>query len=121
MSIVLGLPHLVALVAAQTLLELGDFEQFESIGGTTCKLFLTFADSVLSEDPDLYASLQMNLQGMSDIHARFERNMASWSQLVKDHDKQGFIDRMSALADKRAAADPNFKKAYQRMYRTLGS
>jgi prephenate dehydrogenase len=120
MSIVLGLPHLAALVAAETLLELGDFAQFEKIGGTTCRLFLTFADSVLSEDPDLYASLQMNLAGMAETHGKFKKNLDSWVGLVADRNKQGFVDRMKTLAEKRAQTDPDFKRAYQRMYTVLG-
>jgi prephenate dehydrogenase len=121
MAIVLGLPHMIALVAADTLLQLGSFEEFEKIGGTTCKLLLMFADSVLSEDPELYASLQMNLSGMSEIHDGFRENMAVWTELVRGKDKQAFIEKMSALAEKRSGADPEFKKAYQKMYRALGS
>jgi len=121
MAIVLGLPHMIALVAADTLLQLGDFEAFERIGGTTCRLLLMFADSVLSEDPELYASLQMNLGGMSDIHDRFGKNMAAWAELVRGKNKQAFIEKMSALAKKRSGADPEFKKAYQKMYRALGN
>jgi prephenate dehydrogenase len=120
MSIVLGLPHLVALVAAETLLELGDFGQFEKIGGTTCRLFLTFADSVLSEDPELYASLQMNLADMTETHGKFQKNLESWVGLVAERNKKGFIDRMRGLAEKRAQTDPDFKRAYRRMYSTLG-
>jgi prephenate dehydrogenase len=120
MSVVLGLPHLVALVAAETILELGDFGQFEKIGGTTCRLFLTFADSVLSEDPELYASLQMNLAGMPETHGKFQKNLDSWVELVADRNKQGFIDRMKRITEKRAQSDPDFKRAYQRMYTTLG-
>ena len=119
MAIVLGLPHLIALVAADTLLELGDFEEFERIGGTTCKLLLMYADSVLSEEPELYASLQMNLGGISQVHGRFQNNLTAWTELVKNQDKQAFIEKMAALAAKRGQADPDFKKAYQRMYRTL--
>ncbi len=121
MAVVLGLPHLIALVAADTLLELGDFEEFESIGGTTCKLLLMFADSVLSEDPELYASLQVNLSGIGEVHGKLQANLAAWLEIVGGKDKSGFKDRMSALADKRAKSDPDFKKAYQKMYRALGN
>jgi len=121
MAIVLGLPHIVALVAADTLLQLGDFDQFEKIGGTTCKLLLVFADSVLSEDPDLYASLQMNLKGMDEIHAAFQKNLTAWSEIVRNGDKDGFIRRMESLAAKRMNSAPDFKRAYEKMYRALGS
>jgi prephenate dehydrogenase len=119
MATVLGLPHFLALVAAQTLLELGDFDEFEKVGGTTCRLLLMFADSVLSEDPELYASLQMNLAGMPGLHDRFARNLSSWAKLVKNGDKEGFVKKMSELASQRAKSDPDYKRAYQNMYRTI--
>jgi prephenate dehydrogenase len=79
-----------------------------------------FADSVLSEDPDLYASIQMNLAGMSETHGKFQKNLDSWVKLVSNRDKQGFIDRMRSLAESRASTDPDFKRAYQKMYSALG-
>ena len=120
MSIVLGLPHIVALVAADSLLALGDFESLESLGGTSCKLLLMLADSVLSEDPQLYASLQMNLHGMRDIHLLIGEKLTEWAQLVRNGDRQGFIARMEALKKQRAQAGPDFRKAYENMYRILG-
>jgi prephenate dehydrogenase len=76
---------------------------------------------VLSEDPDLYASLQMNLKGMDEIHAAFQKNLTAWSEIVRNGDKDGFIRRMESLAAKRMNSAPDFKRAYEKMYRTLGS
>jgi prephenate dehydrogenase len=120
MAVVLGLPHIVALVAADSLLALGDFGRLESFGGTSCKLLLMLADSVLSEDPDLYASLQMNLHGMSDIHWLMHEKLAAWADIVKKGDKQAFINRMVSLKKQREQAGSDPLVAYENMYRMLG-
>jgi prephenate dehydrogenase len=117
MAAVLGLPHIVALISADTLLSLGGFERFEKIGGTTCKLMLMLADSVLSEDPQLYASLQMNLPGMSEIHKLVLSKSRAWADMVMEKDREGFIEKMDSLKKKREEADPDFRKAYESMYR----
>ena len=119
MAIALGLPHIVALVSADTLLRLGSFERLEQLGGTTCKLLLMLADSVLTEDPGLYASLQTNLQGMGTIHRLLRKNLSEWADIVSKKNKQAFIGRMQALSEARQKADPEFRKAYEEMYRTL--
>jgi prephenate dehydrogenase len=119
MAIVLGLPHILALVSADTLLQLGNFEQLEKLGGSTCKLLLMLADSVLTEDPELYAAIQTNIPGMSDLHKVLQKNLKEWSELVSHKDRQGFIARMQALRGLREKSDPEFGKAYDKMYRTL--
>ena len=117
MAALLGLPHIVALISADTLLSLGGFERFEKIGGTTCKLMLMLADSVLSEDPQLYASLQMNLPGISEIHKLLLSKSGAWADIVAEKNRQKFIERMDALRKTREEADPDFRKAYEIMYR----
>ena len=61
MSVVLSLCHFIALVSADTLLNVGKLQQLNSIGGTSYRMLMTFIASVISEDPSLYAALQMNL------------------------------------------------------------
>jgi len=88
MAVVLGLPHIVALISADALLSVGGFGRFDKIGGTTCKLMMMLADSVLSEDRQLYASLQMNLQGMGEIHNLLQTKLANWAEIVARKDRQ---------------------------------
>jgi prephenate dehydrogenase len=121
MAVVLGLPHILALISADTLLQLGSFEEMQKLGGTTCKLLLMLADSVLTEDPELYALIQTNVPGMTDLHQRVQKNLGEWTALVKANDKYGFIERMQALSEQRRKGDPDFVKAYDKMYRMLGS
>ena len=63
----------------------------------------------------------MNLSEIGEVHGKLQANLAAWLEIVGGKDKSGFKDRMSALADKRAKSDPDFKKAYQKMYRALGN
>ncbi len=119
MAAVLGIPHFFALVSADTLLNLGNFSEMRKLGGTTCKLLLTLADSVLTEDPELYALIQTNIPGMGDLHNNVHKYLVQWADLVKANNKQGFIERMQSLREQRQKNDPDFGQAYDDMYRTL--
>ena len=117
MTVVLGLAHFIAIVAADTLLGDDRFQQMKGIGGTTYKLLHTLVESVVSEDPELYASLQMSFPGIDEVEGRFLRNAETWAQLVSSRDRDGFAERLSALRNTLAKTDPDFRKAYEDMYR----
>ena len=117
MAVVLALSHFVALVSADTLLSLGRLKEMETIGGSTFKLLLTLAKSVLSEDADFYASLQMNLPRAAEVERLFQRTTRAWVDIVKSKDKQEFVNRMNALKERLGKIDPDFKRAYENMYR----
>ncbi len=51
-------------------------------------------ESVISEDRELYASLQMNLPQLPDFQQQFLKNAAKWTELVKNKDKDEFVRRM---------------------------
>ena len=119
MAVILGLPHFIALVSADTLLNLGSLKQMEAIGGTTYRLLLTLVGSVISEDPEFYASLQMSLPNMAKVEELFQRNLKNWAELVENRDRRQFVHRMNSLKDKLKEDNPDFEKAYQTMYRIL--
>ncbi len=119
MSVILGLSHFIAIVSADTLLSLGNFKQMEEIGGTTYKMLLTLVESVIAEDSELYASLQMGLPKVTELEKLFQRNSEKWAELVQNKDRQGFIRRMNALRDGLEAASPDFGQAYQNMYQII--
>jgi prephenate dehydrogenase len=121
MTVVLGLPHFIAIVAADTLLSLGDPEQARAVSGTTYKLLLTLAESVISEDPEFYASLQMSLPGVTKAEEVFRKKSQEWTGLVAGKDQEQFVRRMKALGDKFRKANPDLEKAYRNMYRILNS
>ena len=117
MTIILGLAHFIAIVTADTLLSQDRFQQMKGIGGTTFKVLYTLVESVISEDPELYASLQMGFPNIGEIERQFLSNATIWADLVKNRDKQGFADRMSALKRILEKTDPHFAKAYENLYK----
>jgi len=117
MTVILGLAHFIAIVTADTLLSQERFQQMKEIGGTTFKVLYTLVESVISEDPELYASLQMGFPGISEIEEQFLRNASTWADLVRNKDRQAFADRMSALKGILEKTDPHFQKAYENLYK----
>jgi prephenate dehydrogenase len=117
MTVILGLAHFIAIVTADTLLAQNRFQQMKAIGGTTFKVLYTLVESVISEDPELYASLQIGFPGIGEIEGQFLRNTATWADLVRNKDSQGFADRMSALKRILEKTDPHFEKAYEDLYK----
>ncbi len=120
MSIVLGLSHFIALVTADTLVSLDSLKKASEIGGTTYRMLLTLAESVVSEDPGFYASLQANLPRMGEIHKLFQNKAEDWAELVSNRDSRQFVQRMGDLKDTFAKEDPDFARAYENMYRVAG-
>ena len=117
MTVNLGLSHFIAIVSADTLLSSDKFRQMGAIGGVTYKVLLTLVESVVSEDPELYASLQMNLPGVIGAEELFQRKAREWADMVKDKDRQKFARRMKELKDGLEKGVPDFGKAYDKMYR----
>lgn len=118
-SIILGLAHFIAIVSADALLNFDRLKQMASIAGPTYKVLLTLAESVLTEDPELYASLQMNLPGITEIESIFLKSSQTWADIVKNRDKDAFISRMNLLKEKMQSNDPDFGKSYEDMYKLL--
>jgi prephenate dehydrogenase len=119
MSLVLGLSHFIALVAADTLLSSGEIRPMATSGSSTYKVLLTLIESVLSEDPELYASLQMNFPGVSDYENLFSKKTGEWADLVMARDRPEFVRRMKALKSKLEKVAPGFVKSYEKMYRIV--
>ncbi|MBI2329360.1 MAG: prephenate dehydrogenase [Chloroflexi bacterium] len=119
MAVILGLSHFIAIVAADTLLGFAKFQQMAAIGGTTYKMLVMLVESVLSEDAELYASLQMHLPELAEIEALFQRNSKIWADIVRHKDGQEFTRRMNTLKGRLEKSDPDFRRAYENMYRLL--
>ena len=117
MTVVLGLAHFIAIVSADTLLSLEKFEEMKKLGGTTFKVLYTLIESVISEDPELYASLQMSFPDITDVENLFQSKTKLWADLVKNDDKKEFVRKMTSLREKLEKTDPAFSHAYENMYR----
>jgi prephenate dehydrogenase len=119
MSLVLGLSHFIALVAADTLLSSGEIRPMETSGSSTYKVLLTLIESVLSEDPELYASLQVNFPRVVDYERLFREKTGEWADLVAGKDRAGFARRMRELKHRLEKIAPDFEKSYEKMYRIV--
>ena len=119
MSIVLGLPHFVGLVACDTLLEQPDFLETKKVAGTTYRLLFTLAEATALETPDLYASLQTSLPEMGKIEDLFIQKAEEWLSLVKRKDSVAMIKKMAQLKAKLVKVDSEFEKSYETMYKML--
>ena len=117
MAVILGLSHFIAIVAADTLLSSNKSTQPTTLGGITYKVLLTLVESVISENPELYASIQMNLPGVPDVEALFQGKVAEWAEMVKSKDRGAFIRQMKTLRSRLEKDNPDFGKAYENMYR----
>jgi prephenate dehydrogenase len=119
MSVVLGLAHFISIVSADTLAGLGGLSRFKSVGGSTYRVLITLVESVISEDPELYATLQMRLPGLAQIEDRFQKNAAEWAGLVKKGDRQEFARAMGLLKSRFASGNSGFGDAYTNMYKIM--
>jgi prephenate dehydrogenase len=117
MAVVLGLAHFIAIVAGDTMLSADRPRPLEALGGITYKVLLTLVESVISENPELYASLQMNLPGITEIEALFQQKARDWAELVASRDREKFVQQMKVLKEKLEKGNPDFGKAYHNMYR----
>jgi prephenate dehydrogenase len=121
MSIVLGLPHFLGLVACETLLEQKNLPETKKVAGTTYRMLFTLAEATALETPDLYAAVQTNLSGLGDIEDLFMAKAQELLTLIKNKDQKAIVERMEQLKKKLAAADSDFADSYNVMYKMLES
>ena len=119
MSVILGLSHFIAIVSADTLLSLNKLKLMRAISGSTYKVWLTLVESVISEDPEFCASLQMSLPSGAKVNQLFQSRLKVWADLVKKKDRRKFIRRMNTLRNRLEKDDPDLSRAYQNMYKLI--
>ena len=117
MAIILGLAHFISIVSANTLVDYGKLEEMAGVQGVTYRALLTLIESVLSEDPELYASLQMNLPHLRQAQEIFISNARLWTETVEKQDRKLFVDQMKALRKRFEENNPDFGCSYDNMYR----
>ena len=121
MSVVLGLPHFLGLVACETLLEQKNLPETKKVAGTTYRMLFTLAEATALETPDLYTSLQTNLPDLGKIEDLFMAKAQEWLSLIKNKDTKAIVERMEQLKKKLQETDSDFAKSYENMYKMLES
>ena len=121
MSVVLGLPHFLGLVACETLLEQKNLPETKKVAGTTYRMLFTLAEATALETPDLYASVQTNLANLGEIEDLFMAKAQELLTLIKNKDQKAIVERIEQLKKKLATADSDFAESYEVMYKMLES
>ena len=119
MSLVLGFPHFVGLVAGDTLMNNSDFVEAKQVGGASYKLLLTLAGAVAAEEPVFYSNLHMSLPEMEKIEGLFLEKVEEWLKLVRTKDCGGFSRKMEQVKKRLKELDPDYERYYGLMYRLL--
>ncbi len=119
MSVVLGMPHFIGLIACDTLLEQPDFLETKKVAGTTYRILFTLAEATALETPDVYAELQTSLPDMGKIEDQFIAKAEEWLSLVKKKDTAAIVKKLEKLKVKLMAMDSEFEKSYETMYKML--
>ena len=117
MTVILGLSHFIAIVTADTLLDFAQLESSRSFSSTTYRVLLDLVESVVAEDPNLYAALQLNMPGITAVEDAFKRHTEEWAEVVRRGDRDEFVRRMSTLKEQFEAREPEFHRAYDNLYR----
>lgn len=121
MSVVLGLPHFLGLVALETLLEQKNLAETKQVAGTTYKMLFTLAEATALETPDLYANLQTSLPELGKIEETFIAKAQELLATIKNKDQNAIVERIEQLKKKLATVDSDFAKSYEVMYKMLES
>jgi prephenate dehydrogenase len=121
MSIILGLPHFIGLVACETLLAQDGFAESKKLAGTTYRILFTLAEATAQETPDLYANVQTKLSDLGKMEELFIANAQAWLDLMKNKDSTEIMARMERLRAKLAKVDSDYGKSYETMYKMLQS
>jgi len=119
MSVVLGFPHFLGLVACDTLLEQADYPETRDVAGTTYRLLLTLAEVTALENPELFASLQLSLPELEKIESSFIEKAHEWLNLIKKQDSAAIASKMEQLKAKLVKVSGDYARSYEIMYKML--
>jgi prephenate dehydrogenase len=119
MSVVLGFPHFLGLVACDTLLEQKDYLETKNVAGTTYRILFTLAEVTAMENPELFSSLQFSLPEMEKIESAFIEKAREWLDMIKKKDPTAIAAKMESLKSKLTFASYDYEKSYETMYKML--
>ncbi len=119
MSVVLGFPHFLGLVACDTLLEQANYPETKNVAGTTYRMLFTLAEVTALENPELFSSLQFNLPEMNKIENLFIEKAREWLNLINQKDPEAIAAKMEQLKSKLKRTSRDYEKSYEIMYKML--
>ena len=119
MSVVLGFPHFLGLVACDTLLEQADYAETKNVAGTTYRMLFTLAEATALENPELFSSLQLSLPEIEKIETAFIEKAREWLTLIKQEDPAAIAAKMERMKSKLTKTSRNYEQSYDIMYKML--
>lgn len=111
-ALTLSLPHLLNMIFGE-ILRSWDVKEVKRLGGTTFSLQLLVAESVFSENPNLYSSIQLDNPAFKRVVGELRGAVERWSGLVLRGEREGFVKAFEEVR-RSLARDPAFAEAYQR-------
>ncbi len=121
MSVVLGFPHFLGVVACDTLLDQTDYPETKKVAGTTYRMLFTLAEATALETPDLFATLQLSLPEIDSLEKLFMQKAQEWLSLIKQKDPAALAKKMEQLKTKLMKNSSDYARSYEIMYKMLES
>jgi prephenate dehydrogenase len=119
MSVVLGLPHFLGLVACDSLFEHADYAETKKVAGATYRMLFILAEATAMENPELFSSLQFSLPEMEKLEKLVIEKAREWLNLIKQKDPEAVAAKMNLLKSKLMKASRDYEKSYEIMYKML--
>ncbi len=117
MAAALSLPHFLNIVFASVIGQ-KDLNVLKKLGGTTFALQLILSEGVMTEDPSLYASIQMDNKSSAQILEKFIANAETLKRHIEEGNLKGF-KQFYADTQTSLTKDEDFGVAYEKMYKAL--
>ncbi len=121
MSVVLGFPHFLGVVACDTLLDQMTYNETKKVAGTTYRVLSTLAEATALETPDLFASLQVSLPQIAAIESTFMERAQDWLNVIRSGDQTAIANKLEQLKSKLTKTSSDYQRSYQTMYQMLES
>ncbi len=117
MALSLSLPHFINMAFA-SIVGKENLMTLKKLGGTTFTLQLILAESVMTEDPALHASIQLDNKHTLRYLDKFLSKATNIKKWVVDKDEEKFTNFYNRVRDL-LSQDTDFAEAYEKMYEVL--
>lgn len=117
MALTLALTHFINILFASIIGD-EDINMLKHVGGTTFTLQYMLSEAVMSEDPALYASIQMNNEYTIIYLNKLIEKAMNLKDLIENKNYDAFVD-FYVKTRNQLLKDKDFIKAYERMYEAL--
>jgi prephenate dehydrogenase len=120
-ALTLGLSHAINILFQDILSNIGfKLENISEFGGTTFKIQKILSESVIHEDADTYAHIEMDNAEFGNVLSLFNTELQKYIKMIQSKDIQKFEQLFKKL-NEFAAKDTDYPDAYKKMYKMLQS